>query len=266
MHFNSMPSGYMCGAWVALEDIDLDNGPLVYYPGSHKLPELTVEHINRVFPPESDFYTTEDLYSRYERLIDSRIERFELKPEYGVLKKGEALIWAANLLHGGAPQNDRGRTRYSQVTHYFFQGCRYYTPLHSRGTEVHWRQPTWITDDGAQSPLPAEPPAAYVTPNYQGFHDVANLRVISGWAWDSNRPNASIGVDIYDGSIFLATVVAGEFRPDVAQHTKDNGCHGFAYRTPSRVASAGRHLITVKVSGTDIVLSNSPKSIADSSA
>src|SRR5262249_17904426 len=40
IHFNSIPSGYLCGVWVALEDIDLDNGPLIYYPGSHRLPEL----------------------------------------------------------------------------------------------------------------------------------------------------------------------------------------------------------------------------------
>ena len=40
IHFNSDPPGFMCGVWVALEDIDMDNGPLVYYPGSHKLPEV----------------------------------------------------------------------------------------------------------------------------------------------------------------------------------------------------------------------------------
>ena len=33
-----MPEGFMCGVWVALEDMDMENGPLVYYPGSHKLP------------------------------------------------------------------------------------------------------------------------------------------------------------------------------------------------------------------------------------
>jgi ectoine hydroxylase-related dioxygenase (phytanoyl-CoA dioxygenase family) len=30
----------MCGVWIALEDVDERNGPLVYLPGSHKLPEL----------------------------------------------------------------------------------------------------------------------------------------------------------------------------------------------------------------------------------
>lgn len=28
----------MCGVWVALEDVGPDQGPLVYYPGSHRWP------------------------------------------------------------------------------------------------------------------------------------------------------------------------------------------------------------------------------------
>ena len=39
IHFNSIPGGFMAGVRVALEDMDEDNGPLIYYQGSHKLPE-----------------------------------------------------------------------------------------------------------------------------------------------------------------------------------------------------------------------------------
>ena len=39
LHFSSLPARYMCGVWVALEDITEDNGPLFYYPGSHRNPE-----------------------------------------------------------------------------------------------------------------------------------------------------------------------------------------------------------------------------------
>ena len=69
IHFNSMPRGFMCGVWVALEDIDMENGPVVYYPGSHKLPEITLEDVG----PDAD----EAAYSRY---IAAMIERLELKP------------------------------------------------------------------------------------------------------------------------------------------------------------------------------------------
>jgi len=38
IHFNTYPYGFMCGAWVALQEVDENNGALHYYPGSHKLP------------------------------------------------------------------------------------------------------------------------------------------------------------------------------------------------------------------------------------
>jgi Phytanoyl-CoA dioxygenase (PhyH) len=38
VHFNSIPHRFMCGVWVAYEDITENNGPLHYYPKSHKLP------------------------------------------------------------------------------------------------------------------------------------------------------------------------------------------------------------------------------------
>jgi len=38
IHFSSIPERFMCGIWVALEDINPDAGPLEYYPGSHTWP------------------------------------------------------------------------------------------------------------------------------------------------------------------------------------------------------------------------------------
>ncbi|MBU9629625.1 hypothetical protein KTE60_10040 [Burkholderia multivorans] len=43
-------------------------------------------------------------------------------------RNGQALIWCANLLHGGSPQIDPAMSRWSQVAHYFFDNCVYYTP------------------------------------------------------------------------------------------------------------------------------------------
>src|SRR3989442_304115 len=121
IHFNSMPPGYMCGVWVALDDIDMDIGPLVYYPGSHKLPELTMQEIGAESSGED--------YPKYERHIQDLIERDGLEPAYSTIRKGQGLLWSSNLLHGGAPQRDLSRSRHSQVTHFFFEGCKYYTPM-----------------------------------------------------------------------------------------------------------------------------------------
>ena len=41
------------------------------------------------------------------------------------------------------PERPRA-TRLSQVTHYFFEGCRYYTPMSSEGEDVRWRDPVWV--------------------------------------------------------------------------------------------------------------------------
>ena len=45
IHFHTDPPTYMCGVWVALEDIDEENGPLVFYPASHKLPLVIMEDV-----------------------------------------------------------------------------------------------------------------------------------------------------------------------------------------------------------------------------
>ncbi len=117
-HFNSTPERFMCGVWVALEDISPDSGPLVYYPGSHRLPILERHELGGAKG-----------YPDYEKQIQKLIEDHDLKPEFGLLKRGQALIWTANLIHGGSRRTNPALTRLSQVTHYYFEDCAYHTPL-----------------------------------------------------------------------------------------------------------------------------------------
>ncbi len=124
LHFSSLPARYMCGVWVALEDITEDNGPLFYYPGSHRNPEYNF----------SDFKnTTEDTsyenYPEYETFMENLMEKSSYKKKKFLAKKGDALIWSSNIIHGGSPVEDPQSTRYSQVTHYYFENCIYYTPM-----------------------------------------------------------------------------------------------------------------------------------------
>lgn len=140
VHFNSIPAGWMCGVWIALEDIGPEQGPLVYYPGSHNLLEYTLKDLNVGERKPSPGGTMPG----YERLITSVIAKRNLKPAYFTCPKGHALIWAANLLHGGSKINDPETTRYSQVTHYFFPRCTYYTPRNSTPGNLHFREPNWI--------------------------------------------------------------------------------------------------------------------------
>ena len=72
---------------------------------------------------------TKENYLKYEIAIKEVLEISGIKKETLCINKGDLLIWSANLLHGGEPILEPGSTRFSQVTHYYFEGCRYYTPM-----------------------------------------------------------------------------------------------------------------------------------------
>lgn len=127
IHFSSVPERYMCGVWVALEDINPDAGPLVYYPGSQKWPILYNEMLGKRVGKTNYKLAQEP----YEPIWREMVKNSGIQPETFCAKKGQALIWAANLLHGGSPQINPELTRWSQVTHYYFEGCSYYTPAFS---------------------------------------------------------------------------------------------------------------------------------------
>lgn len=123
VHFHSVPHRFMCGVWIALENIDYENGPLHIYPGSHKAPCWNFHDMGLPSGPEA--------YLQYAHGIQRYIEAMGFRKTQVIIPKGKALIWAANLLHGGDTIIDRCRSRHSQVTHYFFSDCLYYTPMFS---------------------------------------------------------------------------------------------------------------------------------------
>ena len=124
IHFSSLPARYMCGVWVALEDITEDNGPVFYYPGSQRLPEYDYSHIQS--RPHASTY---DDYIQYEDVIEKIVKVHGYEKKKFLAKKGDLLIWASNIIHGGSPVLREGSSRWSQVTHYFFEDCIYYTPM-----------------------------------------------------------------------------------------------------------------------------------------
>jgi hypothetical protein len=127
VHFSSIPERFMCGVWTALEDIDADAGPLAYFPGSHKWPIYTNEHIGLCAANmESD-----PTQAVYEPMWKALVAESGIEEKKFVARKGQSLIWLANLLHGGYKQADKTKTRWSQVTHYYFEDCAYYTPMMS---------------------------------------------------------------------------------------------------------------------------------------
>jgi ectoine hydroxylase-related dioxygenase (phytanoyl-CoA dioxygenase family) len=127
-HFGSMPELMLAGVWVALEDIHPDAGPLSLVPGSHKSPIILPEDLGFTHPPRSTLEVKEN-YSVYEEWVRKYILENNLNISTPRLKKGQAVIWAANLLHGAFEIKNIELSRYSQVNHYHFEGYEFlYNP------------------------------------------------------------------------------------------------------------------------------------------
>lgn len=121
IHMSSYPLGYLTACWIAFEDIAYESGPLVYYPGSHKLPYLFSHHL----PETNDrrYKHTRWYGDHYEPAIAKLIQEHDLKPQYFTAKKGDVLFWHANLIHGGSARLNRHLSRRALVAHYFGKGA-----------------------------------------------------------------------------------------------------------------------------------------------
>lgn len=176
IHFSSVPERFMCGVWLALEDIGLDQGPLEYYVGSHRWPIYTNEHVG--FVPRLKGQDQSIYHELWQRLVD----KTGVPRETFHARKGQALIWTSNLLHGGSPHLDKSKTRWSQVTHYYFEDCAYYQPIHSdpfRGL-ISFKQPIDLTT--LQRTIPSfsgrRVPRRFVAAAKLGFEPFAKLNAL----------------------------------------------------------------------------------------
>ncbi len=171
LHFYSFPYRFMCGVWVALESTDEDNGPLHYYPGSHRLREYDMFDIN--LPSNYDHYES------YEAFIADLAKAHGFERKEAHLKKGQAIIWAANLLHGGQAVKDKRRTRQSQVTHYFFEDCVYYLPMNTEpfAGKIEFRECIDVAT------------GEYITPMYKGKPITPREGVDTMWRYPRPLPS-----------------------------------------------------------------------------
>lgn len=109
--------GELAAAWIPLEDIHPDSGPLVYYKGSH-------------LPDQLGFYdwgqgsilasrdADHSVYDNYTRHLEGIVEERGLQPSIFLPKRGDLLLWHGALIHGGTPMRNPEITRRSFVCHY----------------------------------------------------------------------------------------------------------------------------------------------------
>ncbi|HLK28129.1 MAG TPA: phytanoyl-CoA dioxygenase family protein [Puia sp.] len=116
IHMTTYPLGYLIAVWVALEDTNMENGPLFYYPGSHQMPYLLNNDFNE---GETALTLGKKDYFDYEDVIEKAIAEKNLEKKVFLAKKGDVFIWHANLAHGGLPVVKPELTRKSMVIHYY---------------------------------------------------------------------------------------------------------------------------------------------------
>lgn len=141
----------MAASWIALEDMEPGCGELEFFEGSHRIEEHVWTGGQRHMP------AGDPGHQRYIESLYEKCQRLGLRRSKFHAKKGDALIWAADLVHGGSPIEGEGKTRRSLVTHYcpaeldsgcypssgkrpHGQGC-YYVPA-ARAPEAAWTQPS----------------------------------------------------------------------------------------------------------------------------
>ena len=128
IHMTTYPLGYMCASWVAFEDIHPDSGPLFYYPGSHRLPYVFCRDVG-IDPLEFRRRLYDVVAEKYEPFIARVIKSSGLPRKTFLAKKGDVLIWHANLIHGGSERASVVPSRRSMACHYFAKGAFCYHDL-----------------------------------------------------------------------------------------------------------------------------------------
>ncbi|MEZ5988040.1 MAG: phytanoyl-CoA dioxygenase family protein [Planctomycetota bacterium] len=102
----------LVGSWVALEDVRPGSGELQYFEGSHRIPEYLFD--DRARAQAHGTGNPDAFYAHVQQESSGRgcpLTRF-------LPKRGDVLLWHADLVHGGSPVELQGSSRRSLVTHY----------------------------------------------------------------------------------------------------------------------------------------------------
>ncbi|MGM9510463.1 putative Ig domain-containing protein [Larkinella sp. GY13] len=100
-----------------------------------------------------------------------------------------------------------------------------------------------------------------ITGSFDGFVYGADCATFRGWAWDRNKPNTAVSVDILDGPNVIASLSADVFRQDLQTAGKGNGRHAFFFSIPDNLKDGLPHNLSARVSGSSFILKDSPKAL-----
>jgi hypothetical protein len=140
--FYPEPSYAMAGAWIALEDIHEDAGPLFYLKGSHRWgfnrgedavatrPELASRRAaaasGSATPEEKGTAVVDVANAWTQDLLAAEVERGATREKF-LVRAGDVVIWHSLLAHGGSPRINPALSRKSAVFHYLGASSKLYT-------------------------------------------------------------------------------------------------------------------------------------------
>jgi Phytanoyl-CoA dioxygenase (PhyH) len=107
-------------SWIALEDITPGTGELFYYPGSHRFEDfLYNEHYKSVHEAQrlTGDAAMRGQVERHAQSLEERARQRGIAKSSFNARKGDVLIWHADLAHGGNPVSNPSTCK-SIVTHY----------------------------------------------------------------------------------------------------------------------------------------------------
>lgn len=265
VHFHAEPQGFMCGVWIPLADVEPDSGPLIYYPGSHRLPYRSAASLG-LTPAQVSAEPHPQRF--FEPGWHDDVARLGLEPQLFLPCRGQVLIWHANLLHGGSPVANRQARRWSQVVHYYFADCLYTTPMQSFSREqggIAYRNPVdvktgrhiWSAPEWSKMNLTASPalmqspnttpkrtmsPQSWLRrllpqankedPSLKGNLEVITPSLITGWIHHPGVPLSE--VRLLSGSQLIAMAFITDERPDVGSMLGLPGPFGFQLQIPDQ--------------------------------
>jgi phytanoyl-CoA hydroxylase len=109
------PVSTLFAAWVALEDISPDSGPLSIVAKSHRLRYKPLNTGDIIF---HDPQATADARDAHVKDMHKQMADSGLVAQPFLAKRGDILIWHGSLIHGGSPVQKSTASRESLVIHF----------------------------------------------------------------------------------------------------------------------------------------------------
>lgn len=116
IYLTPFPSGYMCGTWIALQDVLENSGELIVYPKSHRDKGVYLRDTGCDKVTGNSDKLNSIIYPMWAE-VALKYEPYVYRP-----KKGTVLIWHERLLHGGSKRINENLERRSIVIHSFAEG------------------------------------------------------------------------------------------------------------------------------------------------